>query len=69
MTTIILANDKEKTIEHVNWKALAFQYGMDAEAMPEDWDEEIRTHMSENFHAVRSFEELDTLVGEGYIEF
>lgn len=69
MTTILLANDKEKTIEYAHWEALATQYGMNAEAMPEDWDEEIRTHMSENFHAVRSFDEFDSLVGKGYIEF
>ncbi len=39
MTTILLANDKEKTIEYAHWEALATQYGMNAEAMPEDWDE------------------------------
>lgn len=69
MTTILLANDQEKTIECVNWEALAFQFGMDAEAQPEDWDEEILAHMGEAFHAVKSFDELDALVGEGYIEF
>ena len=69
MTTILLANDKEKTIEYCNWVAVAIQYGMSAEAQPEDWDEEIRTHMSENFHAIASFEERDALIGEGYIEF
>lgn len=68
MTTIILANDKDKTIEYGHWEALAFQYGMHAEAQPEDWDEEILAHMGENFHAVKSFDELDALVGEGYIE-
>lgn len=69
MTTIILANDAEKLIEYVSWEALAFQYGMNAEAQPEDWDEEIRAHMSEDFHCVKTFEELDALVEEGYIEF
>lgn len=69
MTTIILANDKEKTMEYTNWAALATQFGMNAEAQPEDWDEEIRTHMGENFHAVSSFDEVDSLVEEGYIEF
>ena len=69
MTTIILANDQEKTIEYTHWEAIATQYGMNAEAMPEDWDEEIRTHMGEQFHAVVGFDEVDSLVGEGYIEF
>ena len=69
MTTIILANDQEKTIEYTHWEALATQYGMNAEAMPEDWDEEIRAQMSANFHAIRNFEERDALIGEGYIEF
>lgn len=36
MTTIILANDQEKTIEYAHWEALATQYGMNAVAMPED---------------------------------
>lgn len=69
MTMILLANDKEKTIECASWEALATQFGMDAEAMPEDWDEEIRTCMSERFHAVRSFDEVDLLVEAGYIEY
>ena len=69
MTTILLANDQEKTIEHASWVAIATQFGMDAEAMPEDWDEEILAHMGETFHAVKSFDELDALIGEGYIEF
>ena len=69
MTTIILANDQERTLECTYWEALATQYGMNAKAMPEDWDEEIRTHMGENFHAVSSFDEVDSLVGEGYIEY
>lgn len=28
MTTMILANDVEKTIEYVHWETLATQYGM-----------------------------------------
>ena len=69
MATIILANDKEKTIEYTYWEAIATQYGMDATAMPEDWDEEILVHMGEDFHAVKSFNELDALIEEGYFEF
>ena len=69
MTTIILANDKEKTLEYTHWEALATQYGMSAAAQPEDWDEEMRAHMGAHFHAVKSFEELDTLSDEGYIEY
>lgn len=69
MATILLANDKEKTVEYVNWVALATQYGMNASAMPEDWDAEIRVHMGEDFHAVKSFDELDELVEGGYIEY
>lgn len=68
MATIILANDQEKTIEYTNWEALAFQYGMDASAMPEDWDEEILVHMGEDFHSVKTFDEFDALVEGGYIE-
>lgn len=69
MTTIILANDQGKTIEYTRWEAIATQYGTNAEAMPEDWDEEILVHMGEGFHAVKTLEELDALIGEGYIEF
>lgn len=69
MTTILLANDQERTIEYTSWGAIATQLGMNAEAQPEDWDEEIRTHMGEDFHAVKSFDEFDSLIGEGYIEF
>lgn len=69
MTTILLANDREKTIECTHWEAIATRFGMDAEAQPEDWDEEIHAHMGVYYHAVRNYEELDALVGEGYIEF
>lgn len=69
MTTMILANDVEKTIEYVHWETLATQYGMDSTALPEYWDDEILTHMSETYHAVRTFDELDRLLDCGYIEY
>ena len=50
MTTMILANDVEKTIEYVHWETLATQYGMDSTALPEYWDDEIDT--------IRSFDLL-----------
>lgn len=68
MTTIILADDSKKFIEYVNWVALAIRFGMDASAMPEEWDEEILVHMGSNFHSVKNFDELDELIGEGYTE-
>ena len=50
-------------------ETLATQYGMDSTALPEYWDDEIFTHMSEAYHAVRTFEELDQLLDCGYIEY
>lgn len=58
MTTMILANDVEKTIEYVHWETLATQYGMDSTALPEYWDDEIFTHMSEAYLAKREYHEL-----------